>query len=72
MSFHNACKLMPQTAELRKKMDWHRIDCLAANQLKTERDHNKLKTWFSKQDEHWQLSRKARFYSRINDRLRMY
>lgn len=65
MNFVNACPLGPQNAEEAKKSNWKRMDCLAANQLKVERDPLKLKKWFSAQDEEWQAARKARFTSRL-------
>lgn len=72
MTFINVCTYGPQNEAEAKKANWHRMDCLAARQLKIERDHTKLKKWFKTQDEEWQAARKARFDSRINDRTRMY
>jgi hypothetical protein len=65
MKFTNACPLGPSTDEEIKTSNWKRMDCLAANQLKVERDPLKLKKWFASQDEEWQTARKARFMSRL-------
>jgi hypothetical protein len=65
MKFTNACSLGPSTDEEIKTSNWKRMDCLAANQLKVERDPLKLKKWFASQDEEWQAARKARFMSRL-------
>jgi hypothetical protein len=65
MKFDNACPLGPNTDEEVKQSNWLRMDCLAANQLKVERDPLKLKKWFKSQDEEWQAARKARFASRL-------
>ena len=65
MTFHNASKFGPQSDGDARKMNWHRMDCLAANQLRVERDNSKLKAWFAAQDEEWQVARKARFMSRL-------
>lgn len=66
MTFHNANSLGAQSEAEAKKHNWHRIDCLAARQLRVERDPLKLKKWFSTQDEEWQASRKGRFTSRVS------
>lgn len=68
----NCCSYGPQNESEAKAANWHRIDCLAARQLKIERDPLKLKRWFKAQDEEWQAARKARFNARIVDRTRMY
>lgn len=66
------CSLGPQGEAAAKKSNWDRMDCLAAHQLKVERDPIKLKAWFKTQDAEWQTSRGLRFNNRLNDRLRMY
>jgi len=65
MNFVNVCSLGPNTKEEIKKSNWHRMDCLAANQLKVERNPLKLKKWFASQDEEWRAARKTRFESRL-------
>jgi hypothetical protein len=65
MKFDNACSLGPNTDEDVKKSNWNRMDCLAANQLKVERDPLKLKKWFASQDAEWQAARETRFASRL-------
>jgi hypothetical protein len=65
VDFKNVSKFAPKNKEEEKQQNWHRIDCLAANQLKVERDPLKLKKWFASQDEEWQAARKARFMSRL-------
>ncbi len=72
MTFHNANSLGSQSEEEAKNHNWHRMDCLAANQLKIERDPLKLKKWFSTQDKEWQVARKDRFNSRVGSRFGMY
>lgn len=68
----NCCSYGPQNESEAKAANWHRMDCLAAHQLRVERDHLKLKSWFEAQDEEWQAARKARFNARINNKKRMY
>lgn len=68
MKLTNVSKFAPKTEEALKAQNWHKIDCLAANQLKIERDQVKLKAWFATQDEEWQAARKTRFTSRLNER----
>ena len=65
MTFHNACSLGPQSEAEAKKLNWKRMDCLAANKLKTEMNPLKLKKWFLSQDQEWQAARKSRFSSRL-------
>ncbi len=65
MNYYNACSLGPQTEAEAKKLNWHRMDCLAANKLKTEGNPLKLQKWFASQDKEWQAARKARFSSRL-------
>lgn len=72
MTFHNASKFGPQSEADAKKHNWHRMDCLAANQLRVERDPMKLKKWFASQDEEWQAARKDRFNSRISNNRGAY
>jgi hypothetical protein len=61
---YNACSLGPQSAEEAKKLNWHRMDCLAKRYIKKFDSQAALK-WFAAQDEEWQSARKARFMSRI-------
>lgn len=68
MTYHNANSFAPKTKEGMKKQSWHQLDCLAANQLRVERDTGKLKAWFASQNEEWQAARKARFTARLNGR----
>jgi hypothetical protein len=72
MNYHNANSLGAQSEEQAKKDNWHRMDCLAANQLRVEHDTEKLKKWFASQNEEWQAARKARFTSRLNERGRQF
>lgn len=63
--FSNVSKFGPKDEAQAKKMNWHRIDCLAAYLLRKERDSAKLRAWFASQDEEWQAARKARFMARL-------
>jgi hypothetical protein len=62
---YNACSLGPQSAEEAKKLNWHRMDCLAVYKLKNERDTSKIRAWFKTQNKEWQTDRSARFNSRL-------
>jgi hypothetical protein len=64
---YNACSLGPQSAEEAKKLNWHRMDCLANRNIKKFDIQAALK-WFAAQDEEWQISRKVRLQSRLNER----
>lgn len=67
MTFINMCKLGAQTEAEAKKLNWSRMDYLAAHNIK-KLDRQSAIKWFSKQPEDWQKARKQRFTSRLNER----
>lgn len=67
MTYHNACKLGPQTEAEAKRLNWQRMDCLAKHNIE-KLDKQSAMKWFAKQPEEWKESRAARFTSRINQR----
>lgn len=67
MTYNNACKLGAQTEGEAKKLNWHRMDCLAKHNIEKLDKQSALK-WFAKQNEEWKKSRSNRFSSRLNAR----
>lgn len=67
MTYNNACKLGAQTEAEAKKMNWHRMDCLAKHYI-ARFDKKSSLEWFVKQDEDWKTSRANKFHARMSNK----
>lgn len=65
MIFVNACKLGPQTEEEEIKLNWSKMDFMAARYIERFDKKTSLE-WFAKQPEEWKKSRANKFHARMS------